>query len=72
VLDGELVVYRGGRCEFGALQRRVSGRPSVAVAASFVVFDVLAVAGRDLAASRIAVVASGCGGSWTMPCRRWR
>jgi ATP-dependent DNA ligase len=48
VLDGELVVYRGGRCDFGALQRRVGGRPGVAAAASFVAFDVLAVAGRDL------------------------
>lgn len=48
VLDGELVVYRDGRYDFSALQRRVSGRPSVAVAASFVVFDVLTVAGRDL------------------------
>ena len=28
VLDGELVVYRGGRCDFAALQQRVSGRPS--------------------------------------------
>src|SRR5689334_280427 len=27
VLDGELVVYRGGRCDFAALQRRVAGRP---------------------------------------------
>jgi ATP-dependent DNA ligase len=48
VLDGELVVYRGGRCDFAALQRRVSSRPSLAVGASFVAFDVLAVAGRDL------------------------
>ena len=48
VLDGELVVYRGGRCDFAALQRRVGGRPGVAAAASFVAFDVLTVAGRDL------------------------
>ena len=48
VLDGELVVYRGGRCDFAALQRRVCGRPGVAAAASFVAFDVLTVAGRDL------------------------
>jgi ATP-dependent DNA ligase len=69
VLDGELVVYRDGRCDFGALQRRVSGRPSVALAVSLVVFDVLTVAGRDL---RSPIVASGCGGSWMTPCRRWR
>ena len=48
MLDGELVVYRDGRCDFAALQRRVSGRPHLALAASFVVFDVLALAGRDL------------------------
>jgi len=48
VLDGELVVYRGGRCDFAALHGRVSGRPSLAVAASFVVFDVLTIGGRDL------------------------
>jgi ATP-dependent DNA ligase len=48
VLDGELVVYRDGRCDFTALQRRVSGRPNVAIAASFVAFDALTVAGRDL------------------------
>ena len=27
VLDGELVVYRGGRCDFAALQQRISARP---------------------------------------------
>jgi ATP-dependent DNA ligase len=48
VLDGELLVYRDRRCDFAALQQRVSGRASVALAASLVVFDVLAVAGRDL------------------------
>jgi ATP-dependent DNA ligase len=48
VLDGELVVYRGGRCDFAALHGRVSGRPSLAAAASFVVFDVLTIGGRDL------------------------
>jgi ATP-dependent DNA ligase len=48
VLDGELVVYRGGRCDFAALHERVSGRPSLAVAASFVVFDVLTIDGRDV------------------------
>src|SRR5690349_17722669 len=48
VLDGELVVYREGRCDFAALQQRLSGRPSPATAASFVVFDALTVAGQDL------------------------
>src|SRR5690349_23173038 len=48
VLDGELVVYRGGRCDFAALQRRICGRPGIGATASFVAFDLLAVAGRDL------------------------
>jgi ATP dependent DNA ligase domain len=48
VLDGELVVYRGGRCDFAALHRRVSARPRLTCAASLVVFDILALAGRDL------------------------
>jgi ATP-dependent DNA ligase len=48
VLDGELVVYREGRCDFAALQQRLYGRPSIAAAASFVAFDILTVAGRDL------------------------
>jgi ATP-dependent DNA ligase len=48
VLDGELVVYRGGRCDFAALAGRISSCLSPAVVASFVVFDVLCVAGRDL------------------------
>jgi ATP-dependent DNA ligase len=48
VLDGELVVYRGGRCDFAALHGRVSGRLRLAAAASFVVFVVLTIGGRDL------------------------
>ena len=48
VLDGELVVYRDGRCDFAALQRRSPTAPARRSRASFVVFDVLAVAGRDL------------------------
>jgi len=48
VLDGELVVYRDGRCDFAALQQRISARPRLSCAASLVVFDVLALAGRDL------------------------
>jgi hypothetical protein len=39
VLDGELVVYRGGRCDFAALAGRISSCLSPAVVASFVVFD---------------------------------
>jgi ATP-dependent DNA ligase len=48
VLDGELVAYHGGRCDFVALQRRVTGRLSLACPVTFVVFDVLVLAGDDL------------------------
>jgi ATP-dependent DNA ligase len=48
VLDGELVIYRGGRCDFAALHHRLTHRPGRMAAASYVVFDVLTVAGRDL------------------------
>jgi ATP-dependent DNA ligase len=56
VLDGELVVWAGGRLDFTALQQRlVAGRRLAALAAalpvSYVVFDVLAIAGEDLTAS---------------------
>ena len=48
VLDGELVAYRGGRCDFVALQRRITGRLSLASPVTFVVFDLLVLAGDDL------------------------
>ena len=53
VLDGELVVWRGGRLDFGALQRRLHPAASRArtlsleVPAVFVVFDLLARDGVD-------------------------
>lgn len=56
VLDGELVIYRNGRLDFTALQRRIhtsamhAARRGAATPATFVVFDVLALAGRDLRA----------------------
>jgi ATP-dependent DNA ligase len=50
VLDGELVAYRGGRCDFTALQRRITGRPRLASPVTFVVFDLLVLAGDDLRA----------------------
>lgn len=52
-INGELVIYRDGRLDFGALQRRIhpssthAGRRGVRLA-TLVVFDVLAVAGQDL------------------------
>ncbi len=39
---------RDVRACVAALQQRISGRPHLAAATSFVVFDVLALAGRDL------------------------
>jgi ATP-dependent DNA ligase len=47
VLDGELVIAVGGRCDFGELQRRLGGARADGLAACLVVFDVLAAAGRD-------------------------
>jgi ATP-dependent DNA ligase len=54
VVDGELVIYGGGRCDFTALQRRIHpavghvARLSAATPASFVLFDVLAARWKDL------------------------
>src|SRR5690349_8333873 len=49
VLDGELVIYRDGRCDFIALHHRLNHRPNRAIAmASYVVLDVLALAAEDL------------------------
>ena len=42
VLDGELVAYCGCRCDFVALQRRITDRLSVASPVTFVVFDLQA------------------------------
>jgi ATP-dependent DNA ligase len=53
VLDGEAVIWNRGRLDFDALQRRMvtsrAALPAVAseLPASFVAFDVLAVAGQD-------------------------
>jgi ATP-dependent DNA ligase len=47
VLDGELVIHRDGRCDFAALHQRLT-RTANPTTASYVIFDVLAVAGRDL------------------------
>lgn len=53
VVDGELVVWAGSGFDFGALQRRLTGGRSVGELvrqqpASVMLFDVLAVAGRDV------------------------
>ena len=54
VLDGELVIWNGSRLDFDLLQRRLvnPGKKATTLAArhpaSFMLFDVLAVDGRDL------------------------
>ena len=54
VLDGELVIWRTGRLDFGALQDRLRSGPARArqlaleLPAAYVVFDLLAVDGADL------------------------
>ncbi|MGY3567933.1 ATP-dependent DNA ligase [Sinomonas sp. RB5] len=54
VLDGEAVIWNDGRLDFDALQRRLgvgvalAARLAREAPASFVVFDVLAVLGRDV------------------------
>jgi ATP-dependent DNA ligase len=54
VVDGELVVYRDGRLDFAALQRRIhpaamrAARGSALLPATLVVFDLLAISGQDL------------------------
>jgi ATP dependent DNA ligase-like protein len=48
VLDGELVIDRDGRCDFAALQQHMTRRARSVDAATFVAFDLLTLAGRDL------------------------
>ena len=72
MLDGELVVYRDVRCDFAALQQRISGRPSLAVAASFVAFDALTARAGTCVACPTGSAGSGCGGYWPMQYRHWR
>lgn len=56
VVDGEAVIWSGGRLDFNALQKRMTTAKSVLAAlvheqpASFAGFDVLAVAGHDVRA----------------------
>ncbi|MGW7356252.1 ATP-dependent DNA ligase [Streptomyces sp. NPDC054802] len=54
VLDGEAVIYREGRLDFGALQQRTNRRPSAVAElarrepAHFIAFDLLHHAGADM------------------------
>ncbi|WP_328396482.1 ATP-dependent DNA ligase [Streptomyces sp. NBC_00390] len=56
VLDGEVVVWRDGRTDFAAVQKRASATPGRApglarrLPASYAAFDLLAEAGKDLRA----------------------
>ena len=71
VLDGELVAYRGGRCDFAALQRRITGRLSLASPVTFVVFDLWCLPGMTCVVCRIASGVNICGACWTGRRRRW-
>ncbi len=59
VLDGEVVIWNGSRLDFGLLQQRMSASPGriaslvSAAPASYVAFDLLASAGRDLRDQRL-------------------
>ena len=59
VLDGEVVIWNGSRLDFGLLQQRMSASPGriaglvSAAPASYVAFDLLAAAGRDLREQRL-------------------
>ncbi|MFD3455670.1 ATP-dependent DNA ligase [Streptomyces sp. NPDC058691] len=52
VVDGEVVIWRDGRIDFGALQRRALGgtrrRPTAPPPANYAAFDLLAAGGTDL------------------------
>ncbi len=57
VLDGEVVVWSGGRTDFAAVQKRATATPRRAPAlarrlpASYAAFDLLAESGEDLRSS---------------------
>jgi ATP-dependent DNA ligase len=73
VVDGELVVYQGGRCDFTALAQRLHSRPgSTSPAADLVVFDVLTLAGRNLRGLPYCKRASGYDDCCMALSRRWR
>ncbi|MFP5371837.1 MAG: hypothetical protein ACLGI3_13975 [Actinomycetes bacterium] len=63
VLDGEVVIWNGARLDFGLLQQRMSTSPGriaslvSAAPASYVAFDLLASAGRDLRDQRLSAAA---------------
>lgn len=76
VLDGEAVIWAEGRLDFDALQRRVgrSGRAAFRLAhqapASFVAFDLLAVANRDIRGHPLSVrraLLEELASTWTAP-----
>ncbi|MBV9921837.1 MAG: hypothetical protein JOY78_13430, partial [Pseudonocardia sp.] len=70
VLDGELVVYQGAIVTSPHCKQRITSRPHQAAAASFVVFDVLALAGRDLRSLPYRKRRNGCDSCWLTPARR--
>jgi len=76
VLDGELVIWSEGRLSFDSLQRRVGSRALRAkqlgneLPASYVAFDLLAVAGRDIRHHALSVrraLLEELASTWTPP-----
>jgi ATP-dependent DNA ligase len=69
VIDGEAVIWNGGRLDFDAMQRRLSGglagaaRLACLNPASFAAFDMLAVAGQDYVTCRSST-AGHCSRKW--------
>jgi ATP-dependent DNA ligase len=76
VLDGEVVIWAQGRLDFDVLQRRLGRRGSAAsrlahqVPASFVAFDLLAVADRDIRGHPLTIrraLLEELASTWTAP-----
>jgi ATP-dependent DNA ligase len=76
VIDGEAVIWTGGRLDFSALQQRLGAGPKTLPAlvreapANYAAFDVLAVAGhdaRDLHLSQRRTLLEELAGSWEPP-----
>ncbi len=76
VLDGEVVVWNGSRLDFGLLQQRMVaaggriGPLAAAAPASYVAFDLLAAAGRDLRDQRLSrrrAALEGLAARWAPP-----
>lgn len=70
VLDGELVVWRGGRLDFPALLSRLRGSSAPTPAWSRLICSPTRVS--ICAGSVTTCVAPGCANAWATPASRWR